>query len=183
MIVAATGASAQYQRKMTTTIVEQPDFYKSPEREHTQNDSFQQIYSVKKLPTAIRDYLGKMANPRERWQDGCVLLSPIAPDKRLIFAALSDDHLIVYYETGGYSGALRFDIFSFKQDLSFNAKSFESPGLNPFFIQRRVCFGQCEFTPIVVRAENVIHRGSGYTSKRLETIDELKAAILASRSD
>lgn len=84
------------------------------------SDSFAAISHVSELPAAVREKLlipasGKkapeyaMADPGKPWNPGCVVDG--TPSRRLLFAAVSKDHCVVAYESGGIAHMYRANLY------------------------------------------------------------------------
>jgi hypothetical protein len=78
------------------------------EKEHVAKEVFGRIDRVSDLPKDALQQLGEMADPGESWQVDCV---GSGPGRRLIFAAMSGDRLIVYFEQGGIAHSWMIDVF------------------------------------------------------------------------
>ena len=66
---------------------------------------FHVILSTANLPSAIVKLCagddGKIAEPGQKWQVGCVVTEPSLPIRRLIWAATDGEYYVVHYERGG----------------------------------------------------------------------------------
>lgn len=78
-------------------------------RAHVKADSFQVVSTLRGLPLGVRDEMSKnfggryldIAEPGDPFRATDVVSDPNLPTRRLISAACSMDHCIVYYERGG----------------------------------------------------------------------------------
>ena len=82
---------------------------------------FNEISTKAKLPPTIvalcTDGDGKLAEPGERWNSGCVI-NPDLASNRLIWAATNDDYYVVHYEWGGLVGSAHVLIARFNGDAA-----------------------------------------------------------------
>lgn len=66
---------------------------------------FHEMHSIRDLPTAIVapcvDDKGRLADPGQNWNATDAVTDPTLPWKRLIWAAVGDEHYVVHYERGG----------------------------------------------------------------------------------
>ena len=80
-----------------------------PLRAHVSEDRFQLVTSVRGLPLGVREELQTLfrsnvldiADPGAAFRATDVVLDPNLPTRRLVLAACSIDHCVVYYERGG----------------------------------------------------------------------------------
>ena len=78
-------------------------------KSHLQNERLGIVTSIRGLPLGVRDALQALfgssmldiAEPGAPFQVTDVMVSPRLPIRRLVAAACSTDHCIVYYERGG----------------------------------------------------------------------------------
>jgi hypothetical protein len=78
-------------------------------RAHLQQDRFQAVTSIRGLPLGVRDELQALfgsnaldiAEPGAAFRATDVVSVPLLPSRRLVMAACSTDHCVVYYERGG----------------------------------------------------------------------------------
>ena len=90
-----------------------------PLRAHVTGDRFDIVTSVRGLPLDVRDGLQSLfkssfldiADPGAEFRATDVVLKPNLPTRRLIMAACSIDHCLVYYERGGLAHTRHLAIF------------------------------------------------------------------------
>jgi hypothetical protein len=106
-----------------------------PLRTHMQQDRFEIVTSVRGLPLGVRDALQALfgrdlldiAEPGAAFRATDVVIDPKLPTRRLVHAACSIDHCVVYYERGGIAHTWHVAIFHWTPD----ATRFESGGSAP----------------------------------------------------
>jgi len=80
-----------------------------PLRAHVSEDRFQLVSSLRGLPLGVREELPTLfrsnsldiAEPGAAFRATAAILQPNLPTRRLVMAACSIDHCLVYYERGG----------------------------------------------------------------------------------
>jgi hypothetical protein len=88
-------------------------------RAHVQQDRFELVTSVRGLPLGVRDGLQALfgrgvldiAEPGAAFRATDVMIDPKLPTRRLVHAACSIDHCVVYYERGGIAHTWHLAIF------------------------------------------------------------------------
>jgi|SRR5688500_769907 hypothetical protein len=88
-------------------------------RGHLKGDRFDVVTSVRGLPLGVRDALQALfgrevldiAEPGAPFRATDVVLDPKLPPRRLVNAACSTDHCVVYYERGGIAHTWQVVIF------------------------------------------------------------------------
>jgi hypothetical protein len=88
-------------------------------RAHVQAERFGIVTSIRGLPLGVRDELQKMfgggaldiAEPGAAFQVTDVMVTPSLPIRRLVTAACSTDHCLVYYERGGIAHTWHLALF------------------------------------------------------------------------
>jgi hypothetical protein len=89
-------------------------------RAHVKNDRFQVVTSIRGLPLGVRDELQTLfgtsgldiAEPGAEFQATDVVSTPkLLPIRRLVAAACSADHCLVYYERGGIAHTWHVALF------------------------------------------------------------------------
>lgn len=91
-----------------------------PLRVHLNEDRFDVVSSVRGLPLGVREELQTMfrrtfldiAEPGAAFRATDIVLDPSLPTRRLVTAACSTDHCIVYYERGGIAHTWHLAVFS-----------------------------------------------------------------------
>ena len=104
-------------------------------RAHVNDDRFQLVTSVRGLPLGVRDALQTLfrssfldiAEPGAAFRSTDVIVEPNLPTRRLVFAACSSDHCLVYFERGGIAHSWHVALFHWTPD----ATRFEWGGLAP----------------------------------------------------
>lgn len=86
--------------------------------DHILNDSFVVQYALESIPMPVRQKLTQvfgaknfMADSGKPYQEGCVVLSPMLPMRRLIFSASNAKYCLVFYEQGGKALRLHVVVF------------------------------------------------------------------------
>jgi hypothetical protein len=92
---------------------------RSDDRKVLQDASrFHDMRSITNLPPAVvalcADSRGKIADPGQEWQIGCVGDGTL-PMKRLIWAATAGEYHVVHYESGGIAHGYHVLVATFKQ--------------------------------------------------------------------
>ncbi len=90
-----------------------------PLRTHLNEDRFGIVTSIRGLPLGVRDGLQTLfggssldiAEPGAAFRATDVVLDPVLPPRRLVTAACSTDHCIVYYERGGIAHTWHLAVF------------------------------------------------------------------------
>ncbi len=88
-------------------------------RAHVKDERFQVVTSVRGLPLGVRDGLQALfrsetvdiAEPGAAFRATDVVSDPNLPTRRLVLAACSIDHCIVYYERGGAAHTWQVALF------------------------------------------------------------------------
>ncbi|MEQ1749222.1 MAG: hypothetical protein ABL974_07350 [Prosthecobacter sp.] len=84
-----------------------------------------EVRSIAQLPKVIvslcADEKGRMANPGQKWQATDVVDEDGLPWKRLIWAAIIDEHYVVHYERGGNGHSLRHFVIAHLKNASTKA--------------------------------------------------------------
>lgn len=91
-----------------------------PLRAHLTDERFDVVTSVRGLPLGVRDELQTLfgsttldiADPGAAFRATDVVLDPTPPTRRLVTAACSTEHCIVYYERGGDAHTWHLAVFS-----------------------------------------------------------------------
>jgi hypothetical protein len=104
-------------------------------RDHVNNDRFQVVTSLRGLPLGVRDGLQALfrssfldiAEPGAAFRATDVVNDPKLSTRRLVHAACSTDHCVVYYERGGIAHTWQVAIFHWTPD----ATRFEWGGVAP----------------------------------------------------
>ena len=104
-------------------------------RAHLKDDRFGIVTSVRGLPLGVRDGLQTLfrsdrldiAEPGAAFRATDVVIDPNLPTRRLVHAACSIDHCVVYYERGGIAHTWQVAIFHWTPD----ATKFEWGGSAP----------------------------------------------------
>jgi hypothetical protein len=78
----------------------------APQRKILEDASrFHEVHATTNLPPAIvalcADANGRLAEPGKQWESTDLIKDPSLPQKRLIWAAVSDEYYVVHYERGG----------------------------------------------------------------------------------
>lgn len=89
------------------------------DKQHLLHDTFVVVKTVREIPDAVRkqivpdgkDVLNGMANPGRAYETSDMVGFKPLPFRRLIFAAFSLDHCLVYYEFGGFASGQRVELF------------------------------------------------------------------------
>ena len=90
-----------------------------PLRAHVTQERFQVVTSVRGLPLGVRDGLQTLfrssfldiAEPGAAFRATDVIREPNLPTRRLVIAACSIDHCLVYYERGGVAHTWQVTLF------------------------------------------------------------------------
>ena len=90
-----------------------------PLRAHVKEDRFGVVTSVRGLPLGVREGLQTLfrspfldiAEPGAAFRATDVILEPNLPTRRLVLAACSIDHCMVYYERGGIAHTWQVTLF------------------------------------------------------------------------
>ena len=90
-----------------------------PLRTHVNHDRFEVVTSVRGLPLGVRGELQKLfrssfldiAEPGAAFRATDIILEPNLPTRRLVMAACSIDHCMVYYERGGIAHTWHVALF------------------------------------------------------------------------
>jgi hypothetical protein len=88
-------------------------------RNHVKDERFQIVTSVRGLPLGVREELQTLfggntldiAEPGAKFQVTDVMVDPKLPMRRLVAAACSTDHCLVYYEHGGIAHSWHVALF------------------------------------------------------------------------
>jgi hypothetical protein len=88
-------------------------------RAHLKNDRFQVVTSIRGLPLGVRDGLQTLfgsptldiAEPGAEFQVTDVVGTAMLPIRRMVAAACSTDHCLVYYERGGIAHTWQVAVF------------------------------------------------------------------------
>ena len=88
-------------------------------RAHVKDERFQIVTSIRGLPLGVRDELQTLfgsqaldiAEPGAEFQVTGVIVDPKLPIRRLVAAACSTDHCLVYYERGGIAHTWHVALF------------------------------------------------------------------------
>ena len=107
----------------------------APLRAHLNAERFQVVTSVRGLPLGVREELQSLfggsfldiAEPGAAFRATDVVLEPKLPTRRLVLAACSIDHCLVYYERGGIAHTWHATLFHWTPD----ATRLESGGVAP----------------------------------------------------
>lgn len=91
----------------------------APLRAHLTEDRLEVVTSVRGLPLGVREELQKLfrsssldiAEPGAAFRATDVILEPNLPTRRLVVAACSIDHCLVYYERGGIAHTWHIAVF------------------------------------------------------------------------
>jgi len=105
-------------------------------RAHVQEARFDIVTSVRGLPLGVRDGLQTLfrsdrldiAEPGAAFRATDVVLDPKLPTRRLVLAACSIDHCVVYYERGGIAHTWQVAIFHWAPDETRFAWGGSAPG-------------------------------------------------------
>jgi hypothetical protein len=104
----------------TSTSPSGVNLLRSYDRDHLlTKDAFTIVLSTDQLPEPVRvafarichDSAFSMANPNEDFQATDVILEPGLQWRRLIFAAVANDHVLIHYELGGVALARQVVLF------------------------------------------------------------------------
>jgi hypothetical protein len=95
-------------------------------RAHVKGDRFDVVTSVRGLPLGVRDGLQALfgrdvfdiAEPGAAFRATDVVFDPKLPTRRLVHAACSIDHCVVYYERGGIAHTWQVAIFHWTPDAT-----------------------------------------------------------------
>ena len=95
-------------------------------RGHVKGDRFDIVTSVRGLPLGVRDGLQTLfrsdrldiADPGAAFRATDVVNEPNLPTRRLVHAACSIDHCVVYYERGGIAHTWQLAIFHWTPDAT-----------------------------------------------------------------
>jgi len=95
-------------------------------RAHLTQDRFDVVTSVRGLPLGVREALPSLfkshfldiAEPGAAYRATDVMLDPKLPVRRLILAACSIDHCLVYYERGGIAHTRHLAVFHWTPDAT-----------------------------------------------------------------
>ena len=106
-----------------------------PLRAHVNEDRFGVVTSIRGLPLGVRVELQTLfrssvldiAEPGAAFRATDVILEPNLPTRRLVMAACSIDHCLVYYERGGIAHTWQITLFHWTPD----ATRFEWGGIAP----------------------------------------------------
>jgi hypothetical protein len=90
-----------------------------PLRAHLSEDRFQLVTSLRGLPLGVREELPTLfrsnsldiAEPGAAFRATDVILEPNLPTRRLVLAACSIDHCLIYYERGGIAHSWHVALF------------------------------------------------------------------------
>lgn len=104
-------------------------------RVHVNEDRFDEVTSVRGLPLGVREELPTLfrsnfldlAEPRASFRATDVVVDPRLPARRLVMAACSIDHCLIYYERGGIAHTWHVALFHWTPA----ATRFEWGGLAP----------------------------------------------------
>ena len=91
----------------------------APLRAHVNEDRFEVVTSIRGLPLGVREELQTLfrstsldiAEPGAAFRATDVILEPNLPTRRLVMAACSIDHCMVYYERGGIAHTWHVTLF------------------------------------------------------------------------
>jgi hypothetical protein len=91
----------------------------APLRAHLNEDRFEVVTSVRGLPLGVREQLQTLfrsavldiAEPGAAFRAADIVLEPNLPTRRLVLAACSIDHCMVYYERGGIAHTWQVTLF------------------------------------------------------------------------
>ena len=91
----------------------------APLRAHVTQDRFEVVTSVRGLPLGVRDGLQALfqspvldiAEPGAAFRATDIIHEPNLPTRRLVMAACSIDHCLVYYERGGIAHTWHLTLF------------------------------------------------------------------------
>jgi hypothetical protein len=106
-----------------------------PLRAHLNAERFEVVTSIRGLPLGVRVELQTLfrssfldiAEPGAAFRATDVILEPNLPTRRLVLAACSIDHCLVYYERGGIAHTWQVALFHWTPA----ATRFESGGIAP----------------------------------------------------
>ena len=106
-----------------------------PLRAHMNEDRFGVVTSIRGLPLGVREELQTLfqsafldiAEPGAAFRATDVILDPNLPTRRLVLAACSIEHCMVYYERGGIAHTWHVALFHWTPD----ATRFEWGGIAP----------------------------------------------------
>ncbi len=106
-----------------------------PLRAHLTEERFQIVTSIRGLPLGVREELQTLfggqaldiAEPGAAFQVSDAIVGPALPIRRLVAAACSTDHCLVYYERGGTGRTWRVALFHWIPA----ATRFETGGMAP----------------------------------------------------
>ena len=95
-------------------------------RSHVKGDRYDVVTSVRGLPLGVRDGLQALfgrdvldiAEPGAAFRATDVVIDPKLPTRRLVHAACSIDHCVVYYERGGIAHTWQVAIFHWTPDAT-----------------------------------------------------------------
>ena len=95
-------------------------------RSHVTQDRFDVVTSVRGLPLGVREALPTLfksnfldiAEPGAAYRATDVMLEPNLPVRRLILAACSIDHCLIYYERGGIAHTRHLAVFHWTPDVT-----------------------------------------------------------------
>ena len=112
-----------------------PVVLSGPLRAHLSEERYGIVTSIRGLPLGVRNELQTLfgspdldiAEPGDKFQVTGVVADPTLPVRRLVAAACSMDHCIVYYERGGSTHTWRVAVFHWTPD----ATRFEWGGIAP----------------------------------------------------
>ncbi|MEZ5420792.1 MAG: hypothetical protein R2708_26085 [Vicinamibacterales bacterium] len=97
-----------------------------PVATHVRAERFQEVTAVRGLPLGVREALQRvfgstamaMADPGAPFQATDEVTDPALPARRLVLAACSTDHCVVYYERGGVAHTWRALLFHWTPDVT-----------------------------------------------------------------
>jgi hypothetical protein len=69
---------------------------------------------ISRLYTVAGQKQVAIANPGEKFVEGCVRLDPLLPRRRLFFAGVAQDRAFVHYEAGGIARFIIVEFFRLK---------------------------------------------------------------------
>lgn len=106
-----------------------------PLRAHVKEDRFGVVTSIRGLPLGVREALQTLfrspildiAEPNAAFRATDVIREPNLPTRRLVLAACSIDHCLVYYERGGIAHTWQVTLFHWRPA----ATRFEWGGIAP----------------------------------------------------
>ena len=106
-----------------------------PLRSHLNDDRFEVVTSVRGLPLGVREGLQTLfrsavldiAEPDAKFRATDIVLEPNLPTRRLVLAACSIEHCVVYYERGGIAHSWHVALFHWTP----SATRFEWGGIAP----------------------------------------------------